>query len=420
MAKKSKLLEEIKEIVDMDRVENIEQLEPDATFIFELNESISMIKEERIIGYVQHSVESILMTVIFAILGNCNTFEEINVFMHYHFSWLSKYIKYENGIPSISTVKRVVSFLDPKELEELLVETVDKFNKENKSMFQIGMFKVDDIYAMDGKIMNSSSRQSSKNGSIAKTNAMSVYSVKNNSCIATEFIDKKTNEIPTAKKLLSRLNIRKKLITFDALNTQKSTIDFIASKQGYYVAPVKENHKELYDQIKDYFNDEQLLKKVEKSKNYLETTEKRNGDIDKREYGFTDDTDWLYMKDKWKGLKSIGYVKRTYKNTKGKITSDTRYYISNLPSSMSNIISTAIRKEWSIENNLHYFLDMVFKEDDSKSFVGNTQKNLNIIRKFCLAILKYNKKENKMSLNLMRHLISMDFENQIISLFSDI
>ena len=79
MAKKSKLLEEIKEIVDMDRVENIEQLEPDATFIFELNESISMIKEERIIGYVQHSVESILMTVIFAILGNCNTFEEINL-----------------------------------------------------------------------------------------------------------------------------------------------------------------------------------------------------------------------------------------------------------------------------------------------------------------------------------------------------
>ena len=79
MARKSKVLEEIVEMIDIDRIDNIEELEPEATFIYELNDGISMILEERIIGYVKHSIESILMTVIFAILGNCNTFTEINM-----------------------------------------------------------------------------------------------------------------------------------------------------------------------------------------------------------------------------------------------------------------------------------------------------------------------------------------------------
>ena len=71
-----------------------------------------------------------------------------------------------------------------------------------------------------------------------------------------------------------------------------------------------------------------------------------------------------------------------------------------------------------IENNLHYYLDMVFKEDDNKSFVNNTQKNLNIIRKFCMALLKKYKEKSKFSMNSIRHLISMDFENEIVKLLT--
>ena len=95
------------------------------------------------------------------------------------------------------------------------------------------------------------------------------------------------------------------------------------------------------------------------------------------------------------------------------IATDTRYYISNLLASLIEIISISIRGEWKIENNLHYYLDMVFKEDENSSFVKNTQKNLNIIRKFCMALLKSYKEKTKLSMNLTRSVISMNFEDQI-------
>ena len=68
---------------------------------------------------------------------------------------------------------------------------------------------------------------------------MSAYSIKYKKTLATEFIDCKTNEIPTCPKLLSRLNIKDIVITFDALNTQEKTIKYIIENKGHYVAPVK-------------------------------------------------------------------------------------------------------------------------------------------------------------------------------------
>ena len=100
-----------------------------------------------------------------------------------------------------------------------------------------------------------------------------------------------------------------------------------------------------------------------------------------------------------------------------KTTVETRYYISNLP---CNIIefSNAIRKEWSIENKLHWHLDLTFKEDNNKTFEKNAQKNLNIIRKFCLSILKLVKDIYGLSLKNIRKYLCMDFENEIEKIFT--
>ena len=155
-----------------------------------------------------------------------------------------------------------------------------------------------------------------------------------------------------------------------------------------------------------------------KKKNYKKEIEKRNGEVDIREYGFTNDVSWIYQKSEWQGLTSVGYVKRTYKNDKGKIVSDMRYYISNLKAEFIDLIALAIRSEWKIENNLHYYLDTVFREDDSTSFVKNTQKNLNIIRKFCLALLKNYKEKTKLSYNLIRFSLSTSFETEITKILS--
>ena len=412
MARKSKELMNVIELFDEeDFIEEIEELPIDAQFIVDFYENASYIVDYRKEGAVIHSVESIILSVIFAILAKCNTFVEIHLFMIEHFEWLNEHIKFEFGLPSLSTIKRVIGFVNPKELEQVCVETFKSFLVQNKPLFKKGTFIVEDIKTMDGKTANASDRQSSKEGKIKKMNAMSVYSVKNNYCESTEFIANKTNEIPTGVELLKKINIKDSIVVFDAMSTQTDTIKYIIEKDGHYVAPVKGNQSTLEECIKEYFSDPKLYEQA-KNESYYEVKEKSHGSFEKREYIFTNDVDWIYKKKDWIGLKSIGLAKRTYEKD-GKIITDIRYYISDLDAKEIEIISKAIRSEWAIENQLHWYLDMVFLEDNNRCFLNNSQKNLNIIRKFCLSLLKLYKERTKLSMNSIRHVISMNFERNI-------
>lgn len=415
MARKSKELAYILEIFKEDEFideEKIELMDIDAKFIYNLKENASYIVDEREIGYVLHSVESIILSVIFAIIANCNTFVQIYLFMQKHFEWLDKHIKFDNGLPSLSTVKRVIAFINPKELENICLDSLQEFLKNNEPLYRNKYFVIEDIKSIDGKTANSSDRISSKKGKVAKTNAMSLYSIKNDCCEATEFIEEKTNEIPTGPKLLKRVNIKDCIIVFDALSTQKQTIEYIIENKGHYVAPVKGNQGSLKENIKLYFEDKKLFNDA-KEKCYYSLEEKSHGTVEKREYIFTDDIEWLYKKNEWEGLKSIGVAIRTYQDKNGKTITDKRYFITNLHFERIELISKAIRGEWGIENKLHWYLDTVFLEDDNKCFLENSQKNLNIIRKFCLNILKIFKLQTKLSMNSIRFNISMDFEHEI-------
>lgn len=417
MARKSQELEKIINIFEEEDFidEKIETMNVNSEFIMCIKENVLYITEERQIGKVLHDIEQILLSVIFAILAKCDTFVEIHLFMAVHYQWLDKYIHFENGLPSLSTVKRVIGFIDPKQLEEVCVNTFKSYLKKNEPLFRDGFFIIEDIKTMDGKTANSSNRKSSKNGIIQKMNAMSVHSIKNDYTGATEFIDIKTNEISTGPILLKRINIKDSIIVFDALSTQTETIEYIINNDGHYVAPVKGNQKNLEACIKEFFEDEKLYKEA-KDKHYYETKEKAHGGYGKREYIFTNDVDWLYKKNDWKALQSIGVVKRTYEDSEGNLVNDIRYYITDLPAERIEIIAKAIRGEWNIENKLHWYLDVVFNEDNNKSFLQNSQKNLNIIRKFCLGLLKLYKEEKKLSLNSIRHILSMDFEKTIIDI----
>ena len=390
----------------------IEELEISCEFVYEIESNAIYVVDKRDETHILHSLESIILTLIFAMMANCNRFTEIHLFMCKHFEWLDKHIHFDNGIPSISTLRRVISFINPKELENLCTKVMNKFLKNNDPVYESNDLVIEDIKSMDGKTANSSDRKSSNEGEVAKMNAMSIISVKNGNCEATEFIEDKTNEIPTGPELLKRIDIKNKLITFDALSTQEKTISYIVDKGGFYIAPVKGNQGTLERNLKGYFNDSKLYEDAKKN-GYFITIEKRNGDADTREYIFTNDINWIENKEKWAGFKSIGIAKRTYVNDKGETVTDIRYFISNIDASHIEIISRGIRGEWCIENQLHYYLDMVFEEDKNTCFVENSQKNLNIVRKFCLSILKNFKKSVKLSMNDIRFNIAMDFDNEI-------
>ena len=418
MPRVSKELQEFKKILELDEQEylNEEDLENyDLHLLIKsFEEEASYISDKRHFSYVIHSLEEILITTILALMANCNTFVEIHIFAEVHYEWLKKYLTFADGLPSLSTFKRIISIINPKELEEICNEVFFKFIKSynNDLLYKDINIEIRDINSLDGKTANSSNRNT-KDGEIQKTNAMSAYSIKYDKCLATEFIGDKNNEIPTAPILLSRLNIKNVIVTFDALNTQKETIKYIVNKQGYYVAPVKENQKSLYENINDYFTDETLLNNVKNK--YIEE-EKSHNQYEKRTYLFTDDIDWLYKKSDWKDIKSIGVVIKEIDN----VVVEVRYFISNLESKYVKLIANVIRNEWAIENKLHWYLDMCFQEDKNKCYLENSQKNLNIIRKFCLAILKLVKDKYKLSMNSLRLKLSMNFEKELEKLLNNL
>lgn len=412
MSKISKELIEFKKMLEEDELETyknekIEDLNLDflIDYIYE-NEFI--LEDKRNQGYTLHSLEEILLIVILGLLSNCNTYKEIELFIKVHYEWLTNKLKLYNGIPSISTIRRVVAIINPKELETLCNEVFFKFIDDKGEIYKEKNLIITDIYSLDGKTANGSEIKTSK-GIVNKINAMSAYSVKHDKTLATEFIDSKTNEIPTCPKLLSRLNIKDSIITFDALNTQEKTVSYIYENKAHYVVPIKDNHKDFANDLITYFHDIKLLEKCNK---YTEN-EKLHNQIEKREYYFTNDTKWITNRTKWKGLKSIGYIKK-YINNK---LIEERVFISDINAEYIEILSKVIRSEWKIENNLHWYLDTVFKEDKNKSYIENSQKNLNIIRKFCLGIIKKVKEEYKLSTNSIRQVMGMNFENEIEKIF---
>lgn len=409
MSKVSQELKEFKKILELDEAEYLKDKEIEDCnldlLISTLKEETYILDDERHESYCIYSVEEIFITVILALFANCNTFIEIESFIECHYEWLENHIKYSCGAPSISTIKRVIAMIKPEELEEICNNVFFKFSQNKEMLYDNEKIKIIDILTMDGKTINGSEKNTS-HGKVNKVNSMSLYSIKNEKTLATEFIDSKTNEIPTGPKLLKRINIKNTVVTFDALNTQKKTIEYIVKNHGYYVAPVKDNHKDFFEEIRTYFEDKEAFKEA---KNHIEK-DKAHNQLEIREYYFSDNIKWLTDYDKWKDIKSIGMVIK--KVDKKEI--DRRYFISNIESEHIIFLSNVIRKEWSIENKLHWYLDTTFKEDKNLSYIGNTQKNLNIIRKFCLGILKKVKENYKKdSLNTIRFKLSMSYETEI-------
>lgn len=412
MPKKSSLLKEIGSIVN-ENCSKIDIHDLNFEILKVLNTKMMNLEDSRHGSYELHYMNEIVIIVFLALLSNCDEWTQIYMFQVQHENWLHNFLKLPYGLPSVSTIKRVMSMIDTKDLENICVEFI--YEKTIEIEKEIHIENKRDIITLDGKEINSSGREFSKNGKIKNVQAMSAYSTKYDMTLATEFIEEKTNEIPTGPKLLSRLNLENTIITFDALNTQEKTIEYIIKNKGDYVAPVKGNQGILYEDLKDYFNIEDLRKKS----NYYREQEKCHGQIEIREYYLASDVDWISNKKKWRNLTSIGIVdKKTTNINTSEVKEEIRYYITSLYDKDLKEFVKAIRNEWKIENNLHWHLDVTFKEDKNLTSEKTAQKNLNILRKLGLNILKMAQPIYKISLKNIRLQLCMNFEEEFYKILT--
>ena len=360
---------------------------------------------------IWHKMEDIIMITFLALMSNANEWTEIYNFAIHHEKWLKSFLSLENGIPSHDTIQRVISILNPQELyNDCLKYIINKIDD-----LAIKGDNEKDILSMDGKTTNGSARSKLTTKEIKPINTMSIYSHNYGISLIQDYIEEKSNEIPMGPELIKKLKLDNCILTADALNTQKDTVKAIIKASGDYVLALKGNQKKFYEDVRDYFEDSKIINKID---NYKEEKEKSHSKIVTRKYYMTNDIDWLYGHKSWKNLKSIGAEFKTIENIEcGEITEEKRYFIISFEDNIQDF-SDAVRKHWGVENNLHAPLDIVFKEDKNKTLEKNGAKNLGVLRRIVLNILKLVQcYYNKMSLKLIRFDISMDVENGLEKVF---
>lgn len=395
----------IKKLLGIDKIEDV-----DKAAMKRLKNNLKKIKDVRVKGKTKFKIWDIIICSILAVLFGAQDWEDIRDFVNYHYEWLREFLLLTGGIPCVKTYERVFSIINSSELEDILNDFIMSFNiKSNLEK---------DIINLDGRVSKGSSRQETEyQDKMKPLNVLNAYSNKYGICLASEMIEEKSNEIPTIPEILKRFKVKGNIITWDALNTQTDNVKAVVELKGDYVIPIKGNQSNFYNDLIDYFDEKKLetIKAGNSKSAYLDYYEKRECQSIHYEYYQTTDVNWYFDKKKWEKLNSIGVVKKTIDDgNKAKI--EMRYYISSLFCNI-DLFSKAIRNHWSVENKLHWHLDFTFKQDSNTTSNKMALMNLELINKFCLAILNRVKPfYDNISLKRIRKRISYNFEKSLINL----
>lgn len=356
-----------------------------------LIDEVKKMKDTRQQWKVKHSLCDIVIIVVLSVLTGHNDFEEMVIFAEARIDILRKYITLENGIPHKDTFKRVIAILDPNELNFIFYKWLAEIVsiKSNKTINEL-----DRIIAFDGKTICGSNDIYNK-----ALHILTAFDTDNELVLGQLPVDEKTNEITVMPDLIDLLDLKDTVITADALNCQVSIVDKIVEKKGNYVLAVKGNKGELYGAIKDYFDDKTQDEIRAKEELYYNSIEKEHSKIEKREYFIINKIDYVKNNQgkEYKKLNGIGLCKKAITNINtGEVIIEKRYYIMSIFD--VELFARTVRKEWMIENNLHWHLDYTLKEDDSTVIDKKVAFNMNIIRKSVLSILKNVEFKKKYSL----------------------
>ena len=400
MAKKDTKLENLSKTVHalVEEIRISERNGLDRTFMDFYVQQADKMTDSRQQAKVKHAFKDILGIVFFGVLAGNDEWEDIYDFAVDERETLKNYLELKNGIPSHDTMQRVFAIIRPDELQsmlkEILIQMVEMagqhldqylYQKEELDCY------VRDVIAADGKETRHTAKRHAKElEDLCNLNEFHVMSTEWGVCLSSTRIDEKTNEIPEMQAVLKGLDCRKCIITADAMNAQKETARVIVQEaHGDYCLALKGNQKQAYEEIRNYFVCKDLLENIGgKAEQYQSETEESTYAITIREYFITDDIQWFEDRGKWEKLKSIGYEKKTItKKETGESHIEERYYLCSIQP-IAELFAMVVRRHWNIENNLHWTLDVVFREDSLGSKEKKAVHNLGLIRRFVMFIIK--------------------------------
>ena len=344
-----------------------------------IEEHFSKVNDPRIDRTKEHKLIDMIAIAICAVICGAEGWVDIELFGKSKLPWLKTFLELPKGIPSHDTFGRVFSMLDAQEFQLAFYEWV---------------WAVNDI--IQGQIINIDGKQlrGSKDKVLGKRAIymVSAWAEENELVLGQRKVDEKSNEITAIPELLKVLAISGCIVTIDAVGTQTNIARTIVDADADYVLSVKENQGHLDEDISALFGVDQAQNFKYASLEYAKTTNKGHGRLEVRECWSTSNPDYLNLirhREDWIGLRSIAMVVAT-RIIDGKETKKVRFYISSLLSDAQRLLDI-VRKHWSIENDLHWVLDVALHEDHSRVRKDQAPENLAVLRHIALNLLKQEK-----------------------------
>lgn len=349
------------------------------------------IKDPRKIDRCTYELGDLLAVALLTFLSGHEDYSDMELFAKHQARDFGLF-PYTDKSPSRDTFERLFGVLKTDFVEAAVVEQgrriLDVMNEKQ--------------IAIDGKkLCGTAPREKGTKGDYL----LHAYVAENSLFIGQEEVTDKENEIPAIPRLLDKLDIKGAVISIDAMGTQVDIAEKIIKKDGHYFLAVKENQPSLLSEVKD------VMRYNAPSSTYSET-DKAHARVETRTVSIYP-AERMENKEilvRWKNLRTLVRIDthRVHVSENGREETQTRYYISDEDFQYSRYYGELARGHWSVENGLHWHLDVTFKEDDCRARKDNAAQNLSLIKKLVLQIVKATNDKLSLKKRLVR--ASMDSE----------
>jgi predicted transposase YbfD/YdcC len=358
---------------------------------------IGEIEDPRIPGMVHYPLAEILLVILVGFLCRAEDFDEMEYLATEELDWFRKLLPFAQGVAPAQTMRRTLARLQPHQLEVAFSAWVAELGA-----------RVRGVIAIDGKTLRGSKHSADGTGALHLVQA---YAHEAGLVLASCATRAKSNEITAIPELLEMIDIHGAIVTIDAMGTQTEIARLIIKGGGDYVLALKGNQGNLHNDVATWFADPGLAG-ISKANSSVDDG---HGRIETRT-ALAADAGWLAKRHpNWSKLTSIVALTAQRTNKKsGAVSRETRLYISSLPPD-PEALAAAIRAHWSIENNLHWTLDVAFHEDQCRIRKDHAPQNLAMIRRAALNMLKKEPSKIPIKRKCLKAMIDTKFRSLILA-----